>query len=185
MAMVVCPECGKAVSQYAEACPSCGFPIKRFVEEHNLSDIKKVKVCPKCADIYAYRNITWLKCEYCSTDVVQTDIEREEMFKFMCNSTDEVLLKRSVDIAKQYGGDQFDEKAFEDRLRKRSEKIAEFMEDDTNKSTTSNTPKCPTCQSADIKKISTTSKAVNAGLFGLFGNKRKKQFHCNNCGYEW
>ena len=52
-------------------------------------------------------------------------------------------------------------------------------------STQKNIPKCPTCQSTNIKKISATSKATNAMLVGLFGNKRKKQFHCNNCGYEW
>ena len=45
--------------------------------------------------------------------------------------------------------------------------------------------KCPTCNSTNIKKISTTSKAVNTALFGIFGNKRKMQFRCNSCGYEW
>lgn len=54
-----------------------------------------------------------------------------------------------------------------------------------SRETHQNIPKCPTCQSTNIKKISATSKATNAMLFGLFGNKRKKQFHCNNCGYEW
>ena len=46
-------------------------------------------------------------------------------------------------------------------------------------------PKCPTCGSTNLKRISSTQKATNAVLFGLFGNKRSKQFHCNNCGYEW
>ena len=48
-----------------------------------------------------------------------------------------------------------------------------------------NIPKCPTCSSTKIHKISVTSKAINIGLFGIFGNKRKKQFHCDSCGYEW
>lgn len=48
-----------------------------------------------------------------------------------------------------------------------------------------NKPKCPTCNSTNIKKVSTTSKVVNTAVFGLFGTKRFKQFHCNNCGYEW
>ena len=48
-----------------------------------------------------------------------------------------------------------------------------------------NKPKCPTCNSTNLKKISTTSKVVNTAVFGLFGTKRFKQFHCNNCGYEW
>ena len=48
-----------------------------------------------------------------------------------------------------------------------------------------NKPKCPTCNSTNLKKISATSKVVNTTVFGLFGTKRFKQFHCNNCGYEW
>lgn len=47
------------------------------------------------------------------------------------------------------------------------------------------TPHCPTCQSTNIKKISATSKAVSVGLFGIFSQKVKRQFKCNNCGYEW
>lgn len=49
----------------------------------------------------------------------------------------------------------------------------------------SNIPKCPTCGSSNIKKISGTSKAVSVAMFGLLSQKVKKQFHCNNCGYEW
>lgn len=45
--------------------------------------------------------------------------------------------------------------------------------------------KCPTCGSTNIKRISTTAKMTNTMLFGIFGNKRKKQFHCESCGYEW
>lgn len=48
-----------------------------------------------------------------------------------------------------------------------------------------NVPKCPTCQSTNIKKVSGTYKAVSVAMFGLLSQKVKKQFHCNNCGYEW
>lgn len=46
-------------------------------------------------------------------------------------------------------------------------------------------PKCPTCQSTDIKKVSTASKAGSVFMWGLLSQKVKKQWHCNNCGYEW
>ena len=49
----------------------------------------------------------------------------------------------------------------------------------------SRTPKCPTCSSTNITRISTTSKVVNVAMFGLLGQKRKHQFKCKNCGYEW
>lgn len=29
MALITCPECGKAVSEHAKACPNCGYPIAR------------------------------------------------------------------------------------------------------------------------------------------------------------
>ena len=48
-----------------------------------------------------------------------------------------------------------------------------------------NVPKCPTCQSTDIKKVSTASKAGSVFMWGLLSQKVKKQWHCNNCGYEW
>ncbi len=40
---------------------------------------------------------------------------------------------------------------------------------------------CPYCNSTNLKRITTTAKAVNIAMFGLFGNKRKYQWHCNNC----
>lgn len=45
--------------------------------------------------------------------------------------------------------------------------------------------KCPYCQSSNTKKISSTAKAVNIAMFGLFGNKRKYQWHCNNCNSDF
>ncbi len=47
------------------------------------------------------------------------------------------------------------------------------------------TVKCPYCQSSNTKKISSTAKAVNVALFGIFGNKRKYQWHCNNCNSDF
>lgn len=53
------------------------------------------------------------------------------------------------------------------------------------KSSKNNVPKCPTCNSTDISRISSTAKVVDTAMFGIFGQKRKHQFKCNNCKYEW
>lgn len=45
--------------------------------------------------------------------------------------------------------------------------------------------KCPYCQSSNTKKISSAAKAVNVAMFGLLGNKRKYQWHCNNCNSDF
>ncbi len=44
-----------------------------------------------------------------------------------------------------------------------------------------NRPKCIYCGSTNIKRISSTAKIVNVAMFGVFGNKRRYQWHCNNC----
>lgn len=33
MALMVCPECGKQVSDQAESCPHCGYPIPKYIAE--------------------------------------------------------------------------------------------------------------------------------------------------------
>lgn len=48
-----------------------------------------------------------------------------------------------------------------------------------------NVPKCPTCQSTNIKKISGLAKAGSVIIWGILSQKVKKQWHCDNCGYEW
>lgn len=46
-------------------------------------------------------------------------------------------------------------------------------------------PRCPTCNSTNIHKISGLSKAGSVAMWGIFSQKVKKQFHCDDCGYEW
>lgn len=48
-----------------------------------------------------------------------------------------------------------------------------------------NKPKCQICGSTNIKRITTTEKVVNVAMFGLLGNKRKYQWHCNNCNSDF
>lgn len=53
------------------------------------------------------------------------------------------------------------------------------------KSSQPSTPHCPSCGSTNLRKISAVSKAGSVALWGIFSQKVKKQFHCENCGYEW
>lgn len=45
--------------------------------------------------------------------------------------------------------------------------------------------KCPYCNSTNTSKISTSSKVLDTALFGIFGQKRKHQWHCNNCSSDF
>lgn len=65
------------------------------------------------------------------------------------------------------------------------EKARAYTHSTSNIQKQENIPKCPTCNSTNITRISTTSKVVNVAMFGFLGQKRKHQFKCKNCGYEW
>lgn len=68
--------------------------------------------------------------------------------------------------------EEFRQKAQDRRDRERAEREA-------------TRPRCPTCHSTDINPITVTQKAGSFLMFGIFSQKVKRQFHCNNCGYEW
>lgn len=44
---------------------------------------------------------------------------------------------------------------------------------------------CPYCKSINTKRIAATAKAVDIAMFGIFGNKRRYQWHCNNCNSDF
>lgn len=47
------------------------------------------------------------------------------------------------------------------------------------------TPKCPTCGSPNLSKIGAGSKLLDVAFWGFASGKVRKQFHCDDCGYEW
>ena len=47
MALIVCPECEKQVSDQAEACPSCGYPIPKYIEEKKQQAIAAAEEAKK------------------------------------------------------------------------------------------------------------------------------------------
>lgn len=42
MALMICPECGKDVSNQAEVCPNCGLPLSKYLKEREKRE-KKVE----------------------------------------------------------------------------------------------------------------------------------------------
>lgn len=189
MALIICPECKNKISQYSETCQFCGFPLKKILTKQNITDLSKTLICPKCGAYdyiceYTEDNSIRISCEYCHTFYLQTKYDANEFEYINLQEFEKGNEDFEADIAKQYGHGEFDQEAY----NRRKEMIAQRVKEREMKKTqpqSYNQPKCPTCGSTNIKKITATQKASNAVLFGLFGNKRKKQFHCNNCGYEW
>ena len=74
MSKVLCPECGKILSQYAESCPNCSFPIAKYVQNAHLTDFSKTFVCPKCGSFNTSTDIVaTIRCDFCGTPMFQTN----------------------------------------------------------------------------------------------------------------
>lgn len=197
MSLLVCPECGNDVSEYADKCPNCGCPVDKIKEFSLFHDESKVT----CTINNKVKDITWIKNELMSLDEdkfylykkyyspemddvkVISKYVNDRTFLDSCKFENKVYheldltLKQAGHFLYQLIDSDFTLKEFN------GESLSEFTQKQI--SYINSKPKCPTCQSTNIKRMSITEKTINTALFGIFGNKRKKQFHCNNCGYEW
>lgn len=188
MALVICPECNKKISQYTENCPICGFPLKTFIEENNFSNITGVLVCPKCAEVYDGWNIRYglpqnLKCKYCNTILAQTDENTEEMYKLAANLPDDEFNEKCIELAIKYGKNKFDYKANQYMRQKRSENIENTikrLEAEQQASCQQSIPKCPKCGSTAIESAQRGYSLIT----GFFGSGKTMNY-CKNCGYKW
>lgn len=109
-------------------------------------------------------------------------------YHFWMDATEE----QRKEVMEKTKDDMVSEKCFSEKDIRKAEKFdqeyhakldAELAEKEARKQYV---PKCPTCGCPDIEKISAGAKAADVALFGLWGsNKRKLQFRCKNCGYEW
>lgn len=80
MAIIKCPECGKAISDKAKMCPGCGMPIvESTVDSQNPlrvqgkvgMDVKELK-CPYCSTPLGSKDIVssgWAHCPSCDNNV--------------------------------------------------------------------------------------------------------------------
>lgn len=149
--LVICPECGKDISDKSENCIHCGFPL----QQNNFNSICNIN--GKEYDLMPFLNNINLGVNWA---VVTRNISDT------CNIT----ISSARDLY---------------NILLKEKQIPSSFSCDTKQILPDSKPKCPTCNSTNLKKVSTTSKVVNTAMFGVFGTKRFKQFHCNNCGYEW
>lgn len=186
MSLVFCPECNKQISEHAENCQNCGFPIKKFIEDNNFTDFTKAFICPKCAKSYKHDDIPiQFKCEYCNSILVQTDMGRRELRSIgTLKINEEKFNNKTVELAKKFGDNQFDENVYNDRLKKLHQEVEKSIReaDDyfAKKSQQQNAPKCPKCGSTAI----TAGQKGYSLLTGFLGSNKTVN-RCANCGHTW
>lgn len=141
--------------------------------------------CKKCGRIVRCDNLDE-QCDYCSSIVcpVPDEYLGGKSRGFIKQDLEQQFIDQYIKSSPEFDQCLFDHRD-DDLFKRRMENKAKLDHGKSVIEEQSNIPKCPTCGSANIKRVSGTSKAVSVAMFGLLSQKVKKQFHCNNCGYEW
>lgn len=158
MALIVCPECGKEVSDKSEVCVHCGYPL--INTKCNINGV-----------IYDFKEELPIALLEKTDDYVSVygKIRRKTSLT-LADTGDLIRIIKKIRAIPETFTPKF---PLEDR-----EKIYGDLKE---KSVV-----CPYCHNKDTKKISNLSKAGSIALFGVFAlGKTSKQFHCNNCGADF
>ena len=170
----VCPVCG-----------SCGGNSDRFPICHSC----------KCENMleFDYSYIESVEKEIASmSDNEREDLEKGEPGDYIIQdnyrSKENIALAEYMRRKYAFTNPQFSKIKYNERVDKKietSKHINQLYQEAYDEVYGTKKVKCPTCGSTNTRKISGLSKAASVGLFGIFSQKVKRQFHCNNCGYEW
>lgn len=158
MALIVCPECGKEISDKSEACIHCGYPLINTKCNINgiIYDFKEelpIALLEKTDDYAAaYGKI------------------RRKTSLTLADAGDLIRIIKEMKAIPETFTPKY---PLENRERLYKESKAKNVE-------------CPYCHSNNVKKITTTSKAVHTALFGIFSvGRNSKQWHCNQCNSDF
>lgn len=158
MALIVCPECGKEISDKSEMCIHCGYPLLNtkcningviydFKEELPIALLEKTDDYVSAIGKIRKKTSLTLADAGALIDIIKEIRAIPETF------TPKFPLE---DREKLYGNSK--EKSIE----------------------------CPYCHSTNTNKITITSKAVHTALFGIFSmGRNSKQWHCNQCNSDF
>ncbi len=146
------------------------------------------KYCPKCKQNFSD---SFEECVYCNTPLVNGLIEIDDVSTPEPHAmSDSEMLQKYKDYRKNIEsqiGHELSDAEFLNGLKEAHHDSVVLKAEKYNLSSTDNVtiPKCPTCRSTDVNKISTASKVGSVFMWGLLSQKVRRQWHCNNCGYEW
>lgn len=154
MALIVCPECGKEVSDKSEVCIHCGYPL--INTKCNINGV-----------IYDFKEELPIALLEKTDDYVSVygKIRRKTSLT-LADTGDLIRIIKEIQAIPETFTPKFP-------LENRGKIYGDPKEKDIV---------CPYCHSKDTKKISNLSKAGSVALFGVFAlGKTSKQWHCNNC----
>ena len=167
MALIICPECGKEISDQSTQCIHCGYPISEIVTPHRTDE----RICiVNGKEIYL--------------QFLLDNIETKEKFDRLvrtidCKGTTAIKIIKEVEETKKIPETLNFETRTQSLKRQEQEKLQRQQQEQAN------LPKCPTCGSTNIRKIGSVERGTSIVAFGIFSKKINKTFKCGNCGYTW
>ena len=167
MALIICPECGKEISDQSKQCIHCGYPISEIVTPHRTDE----RICiVNGKEIYLH--------------FLLYNIETKEKFDRLvrtidCKGTTAIKIIKEVEETKKIPETLNFETRTQSLKRQEQEKLQRQQQEQAN------LPKCPTCGSTNIRKIGSVERGTSIVAFGIFSKKINKTFKCGNCGYTW
>lgn len=153
-----------------------------MIEKQSITDLSKLFVCPKCAHVYygdkTRERALHLKCEFCDTEVLQTDLNA-------ISPLGNTLLKEEekIKIAEQYGKNQFSQDEYDKRIKAMKKISDEWWENREQQQKPK--IKCPYCSSGNVTRISNIQRSLSTYLLGLGSSKIGRQWHCNDCNSDF
>lgn len=158
MALIVCPECGKEVSDKSEVCIHCGYPL--INTKCNINGV-----------IYDFKEeLPIALLEKTDEYVSAVGKIRKKTSLTLGDAGELVDIIREIKAIPESFIPEFPLENREKLYGNSKEKIVE----------------CPYCHSKNTKKISGLSKAGSVALFGIFAlGKTSKQWHCNQCNSDF
>lgn len=207
MALIKCPECGRAnVSDSAEACPDCGYGIrahfqkieqKKLLEQQKeeearqYEEAKRIREEKEKAELNAIKmpskpsigqSLLIFGIVFLPFMLLGLILPYRIGFWFFLIFWLIVAFSSYNDNVKDYERAQQDFRKFQkEELSKK--KMQKEMEEYRKRN--ASVPKCPMCGSTNIEKISTTSRAVSVAMVGLASGKIGKQYKCKKCKHMW
>lgn len=157
MALIVCPECGKEVSDKSEACIHCGYPL--INTKCNINGI-----------IYDFKEeLPVALLEKTDDYVAAIGKIRKKTALTLMDADDLVDIIREIRAIPETFTPKY---PLED-----SEKLyGDSKEKDIE---------CPTCHSKSVQPISGVERGASIIGLGIFSKKINKSYKCKHCGYTW
>ena len=167
MALIICPECGKEISDQSKQCIHCGYPISEIVTPHRTDE----RICiVNGKEIYLHFLL----------DNIETKEKFDRLVRTIdCKGTTAIKIIKEVEETKKIPETLNFETRTQSLKRQEQEKLQRQQQDQAN------LPKCPTCGSTNIRKIGSVERGTSIVAFGIFSKKMNKTFKCGNCGYTW